>query len=330
VTLGSRLSADLGFDSLLFTELAVALEEAGLEVPDDLARAETVSDLAKLLEKSPRMEGATPSRRTEADTEIYVPGPVAAAGRALLGEGQKLLYHRILETEVLGGTHIPHGQPFLVAANHCSHLDMGLIKLAMGDEGQRLCALAARDYFFDTPLKRAYFENFTRLIPMDRQGSLKASLRLAGRALHDGKHLLIFPEGTRSTDGVMAEFKPTLGFLALTHGVGVLPTALFGTFEALPRGAILPRSRHLGVTFGPFISIEQLRAATAGKSKGEAHRVATQIVEASIRSLLSGERPTPVPGPALVAPSPKRDSSAGYAADTAPRVALGSDPRGEG
>jgi long-chain acyl-CoA synthetase len=330
VTLASRLSADLGFDSLLFTELAVALEEAGLEVPDDLARAETVSDLARLLERSPRVEAATPARRPEGGGEIYVPGPVAAAGRVLLGEGQKLLYHRILETEVLGQTHIPRGQPFLVAANHCSHLDMGLIKLAMGDEGQRLCALAARDYFFDTALKRAYFENFTRLIPMDRQGSLKASLRLAGRALHDGKHLLIFPEGTRSTDGVMAEFKPTLGFLALTHGVGVLPTALFGTFEALPRGAILPRSRHLGVTFGPFISIEQLRAATAGKSKGEAHRVATQIVEASIRALLRGERPTPVPGPALVAPSPNRESSAGYAEDTTPRVALGSDPRGEG
>jgi long-chain acyl-CoA synthetase len=334
VRLASRLSADLGFDSLLFTELAVALEEAGLDVPDDLAKAETVSDLAKLLERSPRVDTGTPHRRTGDDSEIYVPGPVAAAGRALLGEGQKLLYHRILATEVIGRAHIPRGQPFLVAANHCSHLDMGLIKLAMGEEGQRLCALAARDYFFDTPLKRAYFENFTRLIPMDRQGSLKASLRLAGRALQSGKHLLIFPEGTRSVDGVMAEFKPTLGFLSLTHGVGVLPTALFGTYEALPRGAILPRSRHLGVTFGPFISFEELRAATAGKPKGEAHRMATQIVEASVRSLLQGERPAAVAsakaaGPESSGPSMER-STGGYSDDSAPRVAFGIDPHREG
>jgi len=52
----------------------------------------------------------------------------------------------------------------MVVANHASHLDMGLIKIALGDQGQKLVALAARDYFFDSPIKRAYFENFTNLI----------------------------------------------------------------------------------------------------------------------------------------------------------------------
>ena len=49
-----------------------------------------------------------------------------------------------------------------------------------------MASLAARDYFFDTPLKRAWFENFTNLIPMDRHGSLRESLRLAGEALQHG------------------------------------------------------------------------------------------------------------------------------------------------
>ncbi len=327
IHVGSRLAADLGFDSLVFTELTVALEEAGLQVPEDLARAETVSDLMRLLSRAPRADGAAKPARLEQDEEIHVPKIVATAGRALLGEGQKLLYHTLLDTEVLGQAHIPRGAPFLVAANHSSHLDMGLIKLAMGEEGQRLCALAARDYFFDTPLKRAYFENFTRLIPMDRQGSLKASLRLAGRALHDGKHLLIFPEGTRSIDGQMAEFKPTLGFLALTHGAGILPTALSGTFEALPRGAILPRARHLRVMFGPFIPIEELRAVTAGMPKGEAHRVATQIAERAVTALLRGQRPEPLGN----APAPQDTSAVegiGANAETA-GLAMSGDQHGE-
>src|SRR5260370_35339349 len=100
---------------------------------------------------------------------------------------------------------------------------MGLIKVVLGYQGERLAALAARDYFFDTPLKRAYFENFTNLIPMDRHGSLRESLRIAGEALNQGCNLLIFPEGTRSPTGELPESKPTLGFPALAHTVDGVP-----------------------------------------------------------------------------------------------------------
>ena len=112
-----------------------------------------------------------------------MPAPVAALGRGMLSAGQRLLYERVFETGSRAGLHpaepdlAGRGQPLV------SHLDMGLIKVAMGEQGELLRALAARDYFFDTPAKRAYFENFTRLIPMDRHGSLKSSLRLAGQAL---------------------------------------------------------------------------------------------------------------------------------------------------
>ena len=47
---------------------------------------------------------------------------------------------------------------------------MGLVKMALGDAGEDLVALAAADYFFDTKVKRAYMENFTNLVPMERSG----------------------------------------------------------------------------------------------------------------------------------------------------------------
>src|SRR6185295_8041929 len=137
--------------------------------------------------------------------------------------GQKMTYEKLFDTEVTGRNHLPQRGPFIVAANHASHLDMGLVKHALGDWGPHLVALAAKDYFFEDRLKRAYFENFTNLVPMDRHGSLRESLRIAGDVLRQGRVLLIFPEGTRSPDGVMGEFKPSIGYLAMLNQCDVVP-----------------------------------------------------------------------------------------------------------
>ncbi len=306
----TRLVRDLGFDSLMLTELGVALEQAGTALPEgeDPTRFETVAELSRALGPVARTPAHATGTGAEAgDGEIHVPAPVAAAGRALLGEAQRFLYESLFETEVVGQSFIPQSGRFLVAGNHASHLDMGLVKIALGEQGKNLCALAARDYFFSTPLRRAYFGNFTRLIPIDRQGSLKASLRLAGEALEQGQHLLIFPEGTRSTDGRMGEFKPTLGYLALTHGVDVLPVAILGSHEALPKGRIVPAARKLTVIFGPAIGVDELRAATEGLPRGEAYRVATRRVEEAVASLLRGEPARP--RPALAAAKPAGEGS---------------------
>jgi long-chain acyl-CoA synthetase len=221
--------------------------------------------------------------------EIAVPAPVAALGRRLLGLGQRALYHGLYETKVSGLANVPHDRNVLVVANHSSHLDMGLVKVALGDEGRRLAALAARDYFFDTPAKRAYFENFTNLIPMEREGSLKTSLKAAAEALRRGYHLLIFPEGTRSRDGKMKPFFPTAGYLALQCNVDVLPAYIHGTHEALPPGSVLPRGASLEVRFGQPVPVADLRARVESLPRSEAYRVATQVVEDAVKALRDGK-----------------------------------------
>ena len=114
---------------------------------------------------------------------------------------QRALYERLLRTKYEGRGNIPFHTNFIVAANHASHLDMGLVKMALADAGEDLVALAAADYFFDTKYKRAYMENFTNLVPMERSGSLSQSLRHARSFLDRGYNALIFPEGTRSMIG---------------------------------------------------------------------------------------------------------------------------------
>src|SRR5205814_1414084 len=149
-----------------------------------------------------------------------------------------MTYERLFETRVTGRAYLPRARSFIVAANHTSHLDMGLVKHALGDWGARLVALAAKDYFFEDPIKRAYFENFTNLVPMDRHGSLRESLRLASEVIQQGYILCILPEGTRSLDGVMTDFKPSLGYLALSNRIDILPIYLEGTHDALPKGSL--------------------------------------------------------------------------------------------
>jgi long-chain acyl-CoA synthetase len=233
----------------------------------------------------------------------------------VLDAGQQALYRGFYRAEVSGEAFIPRDRNFLVVANHASHLDMGLVKVALGDSGKKLAALAARDYFFDTRLKRAYFENFTNLIPMDREGSIRRSLRAAVEALRRGYNLLIFPEGTRSRDGRMAPFKPTAGYLALHCRVDALPVYIHGTHDALPPGSAVPRKTRLRVVIGQPICVADLEARTAALAKGDAHKAATQIMEEAVRALERTVAPSPPtsraePGPLSPAGAGQRGTAA--------------------
>ncbi len=366
ITPDARLERDLGFDSLMFTELSTALEEAGVRpsAAEEVLGVTTIADLSRkviewrrggrseraaitpasdsrknkrererslwgnlldvvqpaidaipvvgdavalaradglpeLFEERPKRKAALRRGTKKGEVDGFeLPEPMVAAGRGLLREGQKQLYDALFHSKVYGRANIPSHVNFLVASNHSSHLDMGLIKHALGAHGEQLVALAARDYFFSDRWRRTYFENFTNLIPMDRHGSLRESLRLASKSLAMGKNLLIFPEGTRAQDGKIAEFKPSIGYLALTNRTGILPICLKGTYDALPKGAILPKDRNLAAHFGPFLSYEELVARTQGLPRSEQHREVSRIVEDAVRALMENRRLTPRRGPA--------------------------------
>jgi long-chain acyl-CoA synthetase len=300
VTSETRLD-ELGFDSLMFTELAVALEAAGVELPDpaELQAVETVADVERLIARlgartrsdKPRRdriarEKAAEDKKAAADDDITVPRPLVALGRRALRGGMKALYRNVLDTSVHGAAQVPPFGGYIVCANHASHLDTGLIKYALGEQGEALVALAAKDYFFEDPVRRMYFENFTNLVPMERHGSLRESLRLAGEVLRDGYILLIFPEGTRSETGVMTDFKPSLGYLAMTNKCGILPMYLAGTHEAMPKGRYLPRrGERVAAHIGPFVPYREVVALAGKGSRSEQYKAVTHHVESVIRRL---------------------------------------------
>ena len=292
ISLNSRL-AELGFDSLMFVELAAAIENAGgsITAPERLNEAQDLRELASVVSRrrgaSSSREGssARPESRRNEDEEIHVPSLVSRAGTRAGDVLQRLFYDRFLETHYEGRSNIPVHTNFIVAANHSSHLDMGLTKMALAESGKDMVVLAAADYFFDTKYKRAVMENFTNLVPMERTGSLRQSLRHASSFLNRGYNALIFPEGTRSLTGEIAEFKPVIGYLALHTGVGILPVYLEGTHDAMPKGSNIIKNRKVGARIGHYLESADLEAMTKGLPRAEAYRLIAARVKHEVENL---------------------------------------------
>ncbi|MBU1588402.1 MAG: 1-acyl-sn-glycerol-3-phosphate acyltransferase [Actinobacteria bacterium] len=138
--------------------------------------------------------------------------------------------------------------PFIVVANHSSHLDAPLVIGALPYRLARyLAAGAAADYFFDVQWRKWLTTLFFNAFAIERNsegkrgGSSKA-------LLERGVPLLIFPEGGRSKTGVMGRFKPGAAALSINTKVPCLPIALVGASAAMPRGVNWPKPGRYPVT----------------------------------------------------------------------------------
>jgi long-chain acyl-CoA synthetase len=282
---------EIGFDSLTYSELSSAIEARTGESlsTEDLSSLASVRELAESLTRRPARETRERLRRKqEAETaKVELPPVVQQLGRRGLSVAQRWFYHDVLKPDFQGQANVPAHLHFLVVANHASHLDMGLVKMALGESGKNLVALAAADYFFDNKIKRTFFENFTNLVPMERKGSLRKSLQWAFHLLEQGYNVLIFPEGTRSRRGNIQPFQRGLGHLVLRAKVGVLPMYL-STHEALPPGSWYPQTRDVSAIVGAFLSYESLARTAEGLPRSDAERVVTALVQKAVEHLRDG------------------------------------------
>lgn len=282
----TELAAELGFDSLMWVELQSSLSAMGTPVSDlpALQRCRTVSDVVTLA-------GApdVPVETRTGPAPIEIPSQVAEPIKSAMAQVQRVFNGDLLGTRVLGRAFIPHNRNVIVVANHSSHLDMGLVKFALGEYGEGMVSLAAQDYFFEgNRWKVAYFENLTNVLPLDRTRGFRESLRQATAAVEEGHVVLLFPEGTRQTSGRLAEFKPLVGKLALDTGTDILPVHIDGAYQAMPKGAWLPRKRGITVRIGPPLPIARLRELSTGLRPAEAARRVTALARTAVERLGEG------------------------------------------
>ena len=126
----------------------------------------------------------------------------------------------------------------VVVANHASHADTAVLLAALPAKAQPVFAAAA-DYWFDVPVRRFVASSLIGILPVRRSANDGyAQLLAAARpALRAGRTVVIYPEGTRSTDGSIGEFRSGALRLARDCGVPIVPVAVLGTADVLPKGA---------------------------------------------------------------------------------------------
>ena len=161
----------------------------------------------------------------------------------------KPLVWRLVRVTTTGEERIENlDAPFIIVANHSSHLDAPLIIGGLPYRLARyLAAGAAADYFFDVQWRKWLTTLFFNAFAIERNSEGKrggSSKALLERSVP----LLIFPEGGRSKTGVMGKFKPGAAALAMNTKVPCLPIALVGASTAMPRGVNWPKPGRLPVT----------------------------------------------------------------------------------
>jgi 1-acyl-sn-glycerol-3-phosphate acyltransferase len=188
------------------------------------------------------------------------------------------LFHRLA---IEGREFIPAEGSFILAANHCSHLDALILASCLP---LRLRAsvypIAAGDTFFKSPVTAAMSAVFINALPMWRKSSVSHSLAdLRTRLAAERCIYIIFPEGTRSRDGTMSRFKAGLGMLLAGTSVPVVPCRLWGTFDALPHDRRWPRPRKIRLKLGTPLVFSQVVNEHRGWND------IAQQVEAAVKSM---------------------------------------------
>lgn len=134
--------------------------------------------------------------------------------------------------EVEGAERIGRGGPYLVCTNHQSLLDV-LVVMSLGGDFKWVSGLR----FFKIPMLAVYMR-LTGYIAADLKNpfSARGVLQECGDWLDRGVSVGMFPEGTRSPDGQVGNFKPGAFRVAVEKDLPVLPVAIDGTRDILPKG----------------------------------------------------------------------------------------------
>jgi len=166
---------------------------------------------------------------------------------------------------VQGMDQIDPAGTYIFMSYHVSNLDPIILMPLIP---RRTSVLVKKELWRLPVVGRAF--DLASLVPVDRSNREAAieSIRRAGDVMRQGVNMMLYPEGTRSTDGRLLPFKKGPFHLAIETGFPVVPVTMLNTFEMLPKGEFAAKGGTATVVFHPaldpkkFSSIEELIAAT--------------------------------------------------------------------
>ncbi|MDD2239163.1 MAG: AMP-binding protein [Kiritimatiellae bacterium] len=280
----SHWEMDLALDSLARLSVLIFIEKTfGVKLPESvftdfptvLALAQH-ADAHRLFFRERAGTWDSLLKPQDSKTPLALPrsGWVHPFLKMLLGGLVRLMFR----VRSQGREHLPPQGPCILVANHQSFIDGLLVSMYLKN------AFLRRTYYY---AKRKHVKNgllewlarHSNVIVVEVGRDVQLSLQMMAQALRQGGNLIIFPEGTRSEDGQLGDFKGTFAALALELQIPVIPVAISGAIRALPRGRRLPR-------FLTRITVRFLPALPEADRTNET-RLADATREAIARNLVS-------------------------------------------
>jgi long-chain acyl-CoA synthetase len=306
----SRLSEDVGLDSLGMVELQSALEQQfAVDIPEDAwQQARTVGDLRRFI--APQTEIVKAAIGSEEPSPAQVPADTRAAVeetiyprwpwsmpiqwlRAAFLECVSIpLTRLLLSPRVERPRALAAQKPMLIVGNHVTAFDLPLVLYALPSRIRRHTAVAmvgglltgwrhARVELhtwvrFLTPLAYWLITALFNVFPLPQGAGFRRSFAHAGAAMDHGMHVILFPEGRRSADGTLGPFQSGIGLLARESSAAVLPIVIAGLGELKQRKRRWFRSGTVTIHVAEPITMEA----------GESPQAFTARLEAAMREML--------------------------------------------
>jgi long-chain acyl-CoA synthetase len=264
----ASLGRDLKIDSLRRVELVGTIEEElGVEIDESLISDKTtIADLEQCIASQKKVQGYVVKHWPLTRLAVFF--------RRLVQVGFifplliPYISFRVMGKEKFKGVK----RPFLLIANHASHLDaVVLVRALPWYVRRRLAVAAAADTFqhwdaSNASLKERVARKAVTLLailglnifPFQRYAGIKKSLEYSGQLMDRGWSVLIFPEGKLTRDGEMHEFKGGAGLLVREMNVPVVPAKIMGLYEILDYRSYWPKKRgKITIRFGDPMTFSQ-------------------------------------------------------------------------
>lgn len=246
------------------------------------------------------------------------------------GVGARLLYDtlhvlcRTLAVSLFGfrcrfAQPLPKEGGLLVLSSHQSLLDPLILGLACD---RRLSSLARASLFRFGPF--AALIRALDAIPIDREASTVAAMKKVIGKLRGGAALVIYPEGTRTSDGRLGEVKGGFALVARRAGVPIVPAAIVGAWECWPRTRPFPLPGRIRVEFGDILGPAEIAALDDRELVAEVVRRIAAL-DAEARRVRAGRVPRESPRAAAIRGT-RRASLARAGSGPIPHPAAGPSP----
>jgi long-chain acyl-CoA synthetase len=261
-----NLELDLGLDSLARVELVVSIEKSfGISLPEPFgSEVFTVKDivlkLQELIESSQMKTGAQirlswaeilaqePSEEMKRKLKIDS-DPLCDIGRYAIKLILYIMFKLYCRISVRGLEKLPAKGPYVIASNHVSLADGPSVMAVMPWRiGSQTFFLGTTEYFGGPVTSR--IAKLIQVIPVDMDARLYSAMQLSAYVLRQGRILCVFPEGARSRDGNIKEFKKGVGIIAKELNIPLVPIAITGTYEMLPSGKFFPKPVKVRMSIG--------------------------------------------------------------------------------